>query len=415
MLKITSPSRTIACDVLSAAERIELDDKAWLSALMLAIERSIGCGDQSTGTLIGWTPEMTLHLASSTEGGMPVGAIIDASSRLGSEHEKRGWIVVDGIASLGETIGSNTSLREAVTDLGVGEPVALLARAGLDETVILAAHHARAIEVVASSRIVWQRLARHIGRCQRLRRALGALPVPDAVFAPDGTCVDAGPTLETDALAREQLRRHVLLRERARLREVDPGEFVDAWTEIVERRWTVVDQFDGDGRRWLVVWDNPMGDHDPRALTANENAAVRRMLAGWSNQDAAVELGVSASTASRILASALHKLGGIDRGTLASLSGPASIGRVLSLPIGIEELRAIGLPLTRAEDLSILTPAEREIVPLLLEGYTNRQIALARGSSERTVANQVRAIFDKLGVGSRRELLRYIGSALGRG
>lgn len=51
-----------------------------------------------------------------------------------------------------------------------------------------------------------------------------------------------------------------------------------------------------------------------------------------------------------------------------------------------------------------LTSAERGIATALLCGDALKDIAAARGTSPRTVANQTRAIYRKLGVGSRLEL-----------
>jgi DNA-binding CsgD family transcriptional regulator len=65
-----------------------------------------------------------------------------------------------------------------------------------------------------------------------------------------------------------------------------------------------------------------------------------------------------------------------------------------------------------------LTGAELAVATALVEGASNQQIAIARGSSVRTVANQVASIFRKLGVRSRGELAaegaraRVSGSAL---
>ena len=52
-----------------------------------------------------------------------------------------------------------------------------------------------------------------------------------------------------------------------------------------------------------------------------------------------------------------------------------------------------------------LRPSERDIVRRVLRGQSNGAIASARGTSPRTVANQLAAIYSKLGVRSRRELL----------
>lgn len=51
-----------------------------------------------------------------------------------------------------------------------------------------------------------------------------------------------------------------------------------------------------------------------------------------------------------------------------------------------------------------LTRAESEVLELLLDGRSNAEIAASRGRSVRTVANQVAALFRKVGVGSRLEL-----------
>jgi DNA-binding CsgD family transcriptional regulator len=52
-----------------------------------------------------------------------------------------------------------------------------------------------------------------------------------------------------------------------------------------------------------------------------------------------------------------------------------------------------------------LTLAESEIVPLLLAGRTNAEISAMRGTTPRTIANQVASVYRKLGVASRLELV----------
>jgi DNA-binding NarL/FixJ family response regulator len=57
-----------------------------------------------------------------------------------------------------------------------------------------------------------------------------------------------------------------------------------------------------------------------------------------------------------------------------------------------------------------LSPAEREVARLVFAGLSNTDIAIARSTSHRTVANQIAAIFRKLGVASRAELAARIAS-----
>ncbi|CAN5653347.1 hypothetical protein BH09MYX1_BH09MYX1_27600 [soil metagenome] len=67
-------------------------------------------------------------------------------------------------------------------------------------------------------------------------------------------------------------------------------------------------------------------------------------------------------------------------------------------------LSLCALSLSRIETASFaLTPRERDVLDYLRGGFTNREIALACGSSTNTVKKQVRAIFDKLGATTRAE------------
>ena len=70
-------------------------------------------------------------------------------------------------------------------------------------------------------------------------------------------------------------------------------------------------------------------------------------------------------------------------------------------------LLTFGLPdkVVRPPNLERLTQTERAIVRLVLHGYSNSGIAQVRGKSASTIANQLYAIYRKLGVNSRRELM----------
>lgn len=69
----------------------------------------------------------------------------------------------------------------------------------------------------------------------------------------------------------------------------------------------------------------------------------------------------------------------------------------------------LGMPLAHEHALSGLTRAERAVALMLVEGASNVAIAEARGASPRTVANQVAAVFKKLGVCSRTSLIARVG------
>lgn len=67
------------------------------------------------------------------------------------------------------------------------------------------------------------------------------------------------------------------------------------------------------------------------------------------------------------------------------------------------------------EPLSKLSNREREVVNLLLEGKSNKLIALALSISDRTVEFHLKNIYDKFQVSSRTELILKLGNALGLG
>ncbi len=64
--------------------------------------------------------------------------------------------------------------------------------------------------------------------------------------------------------------------------------------------------------------------------------------------------------------------------------------------------------LAPAPALGALSKAERGVLDGLVGGLTNQEIATRRGTSVRTVANQVASILRKLGVGSRNEAVRIV-------
>jgi len=85
--------------------------------------------------------------------------------------------------------------------------------------------------------------------------------------------------------------------------------------------------------------------------------------------------------------------------------------RVVRFTLGDESLAVLSFPLEVPVLPQSLTSAEREIALALLRGCTNAEIAASRGTSHRTVANQVSAILFKAGVPSRSQLAASVGRA----
>jgi DNA-binding NarL/FixJ family response regulator len=86
--------------------------------------------------------------------------------------------------------------------------------------------------------------------------------------------------------------------------------------------------------------------------------------------------------------------------------------RLASLPFGLrasrvtidgEDLAVFSFPLPPPTLPNSLSVAECDVAIAVLEGLSNTEIARARGTSTRTVANQVASLLKKLGVRSRTE------------
>ena len=72
-----------------------------------------------------------------------------------------------------------------------------------------------------------------------------------------------------------------------------------------------------------------------------------------------------------------------------------------------EVLAGLGAAIDREFARWKLTPAEREVALLLLKGLSHKEIASARGVSERTARQQARGVYRKAGVGGRADLAAY--------
>lgn len=74
----------------------------------------------------------------------------------------------------------------------------------------------------------------------------------------------------------------------------------------------------------------------------------------------------------------------------------------------INALRTYSAPrIVNSKGIELLTKREQQVVKLLSEGSSNREIAQRLRISEHTVKNYVFSIFDKIGVSTRLELVLY--------
>lgn len=162
----------------------------------------------------------------------------------------------------------------------------------------------------------WARVAPHLATAARLRRLLQVTPAEaEAVLEPSGRLVHAEPAA-AGRIEREALRQAVVQfdRARGRGRKDDAAVALSLWRCMVEKRWTLVDRFERDGRRYLVAYPNaPDARHRLPSLSARERTVAAAAALGHSNKVVAYELDLAVSTVATMLSRAMKKLGVASR------------------------------------------------------------------------------------------------------
>jgi DNA-binding NarL/FixJ family response regulator len=96
-----------------------------------------------------------------------------------------------------------------------------------------------------------------------------------------------------------------------------------------------------------------------------------------------------------------------NRGARDTLRVPPGL-RALTFHLGSEEFALLSFDLCgdpgHTARINSLSPSQRHVAQLAVEGRTNAEIASARSTSVRTIENQIAEVYRKLGVRSRRGL-----------
>lgn len=155
----------------------------------------------------------------------------------------------------------------------------------------------------------WRMVMTHVLAGLRLHRAL-VESTTEAVLNPGGRVVHAEAEART-CDAREALRNAAIAIDRARSRSGrrDPDAALQAWRGLVSGRWSLIDRFDSDGRRFLVARRNDPILSRPRALSDRQRQVAAYAALGHTNKRIAYALGLAPSTVSTHLRTAMERLG----------------------------------------------------------------------------------------------------------
>lgn len=158
------------------------------------------------------------------------------------------------------------------------------------------------------------RVAAHTVAGLRIRRRLASardrLHASDAIMTTDGDIKHAVGAAR-NAKSRERLRRaaHALDEARGPLRRRDADRAVAHWKVLVDSRWSLLDHFERDGKRYLLACGNDAPAAPDALLTPRERQVTALAARGHSNKLIAYELGIAASTVGVLIARAAARLG----------------------------------------------------------------------------------------------------------
>jgi DNA-binding CsgD family transcriptional regulator len=97
---------------------------------------------------------------------------------------------------------------------------------------------------------------------------------------------------------------------------LDADTTASLWREVRAGGWSVVQEIERDGRRFIVA---RKADASLDVLTTREREALKLAVAGHSNKRIAIALGIAPSTIAGHLGNAMRKLGAQTRVELVRL------------------------------------------------------------------------------------------------
>jgi DNA-binding CsgD family transcriptional regulator len=311
--------------IIEAAYDLESDDVTWLEGVLRKVRPYIDCGlgvyanfyepsddvsvlDVPSPIFLDCKPAFLDVIAPATKmlhsdhiraayGGPPCHSL--------SQAYRRGGIVYE----------EDASMRFIAQQTGVTDLLLVNAWENQGRGCCFAAALDRVRPFPTRTATVLSRVARHVAAAQRLRRSVRRGQAGSTTLDAEAVLDQRGAVLHAEGEAKGTSERELLASStkalvgaRERWRDSDPEQVAAVWNALVDGRWSLVDSFDRDGKRFLLARRNALDVPEPSALSAAERQVVALVARGHSTQLIAYELGQSASLVSTILQRALRKL-----------------------------------------------------------------------------------------------------------
>ncbi len=323
-------AKTTVIDVVEASYDLQAGAAEWLPQMLDAgggtFDLGLGAGAALTA---GWSPEghpLMAQMIPGTAGPDLLTGLMRTAHEAGADMVQQtanAWIGRGTITILSDDRERWPKLYEAMTrNLGCKDVLSLFAMDPDYHGANILMPSPEVVQLSSKSRAQLQMLAIHITAGHRLRRnltdpqkVLGVAPteIPlsaEALLDPKGFlvahAVGAAKAHEASKTIREAAVR--VDRARGKLRKSDPQEALELWHGLVRGRWSLVDWFDTDGRRFVLAKSNAPNIRDPRGLTEREAQVATYAAIGESSKIVGYRFGISPQRVSMLLTSAMRKL-----------------------------------------------------------------------------------------------------------
>jgi len=319
-------------DLTEAVYRLDMEDAAWVPHLLEVaaplLDQGLGVG-AATYTVDPQSPEMFVH-QKFTYGGVPdLQARVD---RVAAEWPREAYVELmrPGLVSTLSDIASEQpemlESYERHVD-GVRDVLGITAVDPNGLGLLLAAMLPERATLKGRARVTWKMLGAHLAAGHRLRRAMaerassvsddGAKESSDLPLQAEAIIDSStqslkeafGPARDREAAA--GLREAAIQIDRARgaPRRDDPAAALKLWKGLTEGRWSLVDWFDSDDRRYILALPNAPTVTDPRGLTERESLVATYAMHGDTATLIGYRLGLSKASVSSTLKRVMKKLG----------------------------------------------------------------------------------------------------------
>jgi DNA-binding NarL/FixJ family response regulator len=196
-------------------------------------------------------------------------------------------------------------------------------------------------------------------------------------------------------------------------REIDVGTL---WGELIRGECYVVDELFTATRCYLVLAYR--SDELVRPIEGRRLDILQAVLRGLPQTNVAIDLNLAPSTVALNSKLGLENLGVSGKpsrvhpllmlAARAASEPSVAVASCSSFAIADRPLRVIGARRPDEHLERLLPAAELAVIRRLVEGSSYAEIAAERGTSMRTIANQITAVFRRLRVSGRNELLHRL-------